>query len=145
MSQTSIKASNAQLWRGALIPAVIAGLSAIVIATIIQGKSGLVGGVLGFMTVIIFFSINLLVAHASISLNPMVTMALAFVSYFAKIILLALFLFAVTKLTSPEAVDRLSFGVSALMVTLAWLGGEIRAFLKLRLHLPLPLKTEELR
>ncbi len=143
MSENSIKASNAQLWRGALIPAALAGGSAITAATIFHGKSGLYGGLLGFMTVIIFFSINLFVAHASITLNPMLTMALAFVSYFAKIILLAVFLFAVTKLTSPETVDRLSFGASALVVTLAWLGGEIRAFLKLRLHLPLPSKQDE--
>ncbi len=143
MSEISIKASNAQLWRGALIPAALAGGSAITAATIFHGKSGLYGGLLGFMVVIIFFSINLFVAHASITLDPMVTMALAFVSYFAKIILLAVFLFAVTKLTSPETVDRLSFGASALIVTLAWLGGEIRAFLKLRLHLPLPSKKDE--
>jgi len=35
-------------------------------------------------------------------------------------------------------VDRRAFGVSALAIAFAWLGGEVRAFLRLRLQLPLP-------
>jgi hypothetical protein len=39
----------------------------------------------------------------------------------------------------PEKnLDRTTFGVVAVAITFAWLAGEVRAFLKLRLHLPLP-------
>jgi hypothetical protein len=68
----------------------------------------------------------------------MVTMALAMFSYFAKVILVGALLLVVTRLTSPETVDRGSFGISAIAITLAWLTGEIRAFLRLRFQLPLP-------
>jgi len=49
----------------------------------------------------------------------------------------------VTKTTTPENVDRPAFAVTALGITAAWLGGEIRAFLKLRLGLPLPSQLQE--
>ena len=48
------------------------------------------------------------------------------------------FLIAVTRLTEPGDVDRRSFGISALAIALAWLAGEVRAFFRLRLQLPLP-------
>jgi hypothetical protein len=32
----------------------------------------------------------------------------------------------------------MAFGLTAIALTFAWLGGEIRAYLKLKLHLPLP-------
>jgi hypothetical protein len=41
-------------------------------------------------------------------------------------------------LTDEADVDRTSFGVSALVIAAGWLGGEVRAFFKLRLQLPLP-------
>jgi len=41
-------------------------------------------------------------------------------------------------LTEPGDVNRTAFGVSALLVAIAWLGGEIRAFFRLRLQLSLP-------
>jgi hypothetical protein len=68
----------------------------------------------------------------------MITMALAMFSYFAKVIVMGVFLLLITRLTSPSTVDRTSFGVSAIAIAIGWLGGEIRAFFKLRIHLPLP-------
>ena len=37
-----------------------------------------------------------------------------------------------------ETINRTSFGVAAILLTLSWLGGEIASYMKLRIHLPLP-------
>ena len=130
--------SNRAMWRGAAIPSFIASLLTIILFWYLSGSSGLFGALLASFTVVIFFSVSLMVARFTKDANPIATMALAMFSYFTKLFIMALFLIAVTRLTSAETVDRKAFGISALVIAFAWLGGEVRAFLKLRLQLPLP-------
>lgn len=130
--------SNRAMWRGAAIPSFIASLLTIILFWYLSGSSGLFGALLASFTVVIFFSVSLMVARFTKDANPIATMALAMFSYFTKLFIMALFLIAVTRLTSAETVDRRAFGISALVIAFAWLGGEVRAFLKLRLQLPLP-------
>ena len=52
--------------------------------------------------------------------------------------ILAEFLLIVLNTVPEESLNRPSFGIVAFAITFAWLAGEVRAFLKLRLHLPLP-------
>ena len=135
MSQQS---SETNLWRGALIPAISVALISIIAGVFIRGASGLWGSLLASATVILYFSVHLLISKISVNLDPMATMALAMFSYFAKVILMCALLLVVTKTTSPETVDRPTFAIAALSITAAWLAGEIRAFVKLRFQLPLP-------
>ena len=135
MSQQS---SETNLWRGALIPAISVALISIIAGELIRGASGLWGSLLASATVILYFSVHLLISKISVNLDPMATMALAMFSYFAKVILMGALLLVVTKTTSPETVDRPTFAIAALSITAAWLAGEIRAFVKLRFQLPLP-------
>jgi hypothetical protein len=62
-------------------------------------------------------------------------------SYVTKLTLVAALLIAVTRLTDESSVDRRSFGVGALVISGAWLLGEIRAFLKLKLELDIQGKS----
>ena len=126
------------LWRGALIPALIVALVFTAGSVVLKQTPGLWGALLASFTVIIFFSVHLIVAAVTKNLDPMATMALAMFSYFAKVLLMGVFLLLVTRFTAPETVNRAAFAASALSITAAWLGGEIRAFLKLRVALPLP-------
>ena len=130
--------SEVGLWRGALIPAAIIAVISIFLGVLIRGSSGLWGALLASFTVILYFSVHLLISKISVNLDPMAVMALAMFSYFAKVILMGALLLIVTKTTSPESVDRPTFAIAALSITAAWLAGEIRAFLKLRFQLPLP-------
>ena len=82
--------SDTKLWKGAISPAVIASVILVIIMTIAKGRTGLLGALLASVTVIIFFSVHLLVARLSRNLDPMATMALAMFSYFTKVILLSL-------------------------------------------------------
>ena len=135
--------SDTQLWRGAVLPAaLVAGLSSTVMA-FVNGQSGLFGALLASMTVIIFFSVHLLVARVSRDLDPLATMALAMFSYFAKVVFMGAFLLIVTRYTDRSTIDRGSFAICAILITMAWLFGEIRSFLKLRFQMPLPKKEED--
>ena len=133
-----IENSNKALWRGALIPSMILGILALIVSTILNGSAGLFGSALATFTVVIFFSVSLLVGRLTKNADPISTMALAMFSYFSKILLLGAMMFLIGKFTNDSDINRMSFGLSAIALTFAWLGGEIRAYLKLRLHLPLP-------
>ncbi|MDA2997535.1 MAG: hypothetical protein O3C24_04415 [Actinomycetota bacterium] len=134
------QSSDTVLWQGAIIPASITALLSLIVMATLKGKSGAVGAILASVTVIIFFSIHLLVARISRNLDPMITMALAMFSYFAKVVFMGIFLLLVTRFTDRSTVDRASFAICAILITMAWLFGEVRSFLKLRVQLPLPKK-----
>ncbi|MFM8405454.1 MAG: hypothetical protein ACKOAA_06250 [Actinomycetota bacterium] len=118
-------------------PSLVLGFVSIIVSTIVRDTAGLFGSALASFTVVIFFSVSLLVARLTKSADPIATLALAMFSYFTKLLLIAGFLIAVTRLTEKSDVDRLSFGISALIIAVGWLAGEVRAFFKLRLQLPL--------
>ena len=130
--------SEVQLLKGALKPTFLVGLIALIAATALQGRSGLAGALLAQSVVLIYFIVHIAVSRISRNLDPISTMALALFSYFAKFLLLGAFLWALTRYTSRETIDRTSFGASAIALTFAWLGGEISSYLKLKVHLPLP-------
>jgi ATP synthase protein I len=138
---SSSKSSDSILWQGAILPASITSIVSIIFFTLLQSRSGTYGALLASVTVIIFFSVHLLVARISRNLDPMVTMALAMFSYFVKVIFMGVFLFLVTKMTDPSTINRGSFAITAILITMAWLFGEIRSFFKLRSHLELPKKV----
>lgn len=138
------QSSDTVLWQGAIIPASITALLSLIVMATLNGKSGAVGAILASVTVIIFFSIHLLVARISRNLDPMITMALAMFSYFAKVVFMGIFLLLVTRFTDRSTVDRASFAICAILITMAWLFGEVRSFLKLRVQLPLPKKEGDI-
>jgi len=135
--------SDTTLWKGAILPSSVVAIFLIITMSVVNGRSGLLGALLASITVIIFFSIHLLVARVSRDLDPMATMALAMFSYFAKVIFMGVFLLLVTKFTDRSTVDRASFAICAILITMAWLFGEIRSFLRLRVNLPLPKREED--
>ncbi|MEI6120592.1 MAG: hypothetical protein WCQ06_05720 [Actinomycetes bacterium] len=130
--------AEGSLWKGALIPSALVAVLCVAGSSLLRHTSGLWGALMASATVIIFFSIHLIINSISKNLDPIATMALAMFSYFAKVLVMGAFLVIVTRTTTPATVDRPAFAVTALAITAAWLGGEIRAFLKLRLGLPLP-------
>jgi hypothetical protein len=135
--------TDTTLWKGAILPSSVVAIFLLITMSVVNGRSGLLGALLASITVIIFFSIHLLVARVSRDLDPMATMALAMFSYFAKVIFMGVFLLLVTKFTDRSTIDRPSFAICAILITMAWLFGEIRSFLRLRVNLPLPKREED--
>ena len=130
--------SEQKLGRSAILLATISAALSLVAVTFFNGRSGFFGGLLASITVIIFFSVQLLVARVSRDLDPTLTMLLAMISYFAKVILMGVFLVLIGRFTDRSTVDRTSFAISALVITMTWLTTEIRSFTKLRFQMPLP-------
>ena len=130
--------STTLMWRGAIIPSTAVAVVAMVASTLIRHKSGFLGALIGSATVIIFLGIHLLISAISKNLDAIAVMGMAMFSYFAKVLVMGALLLIVSRATAPATVDRTTFAISALSITAAWLGGEIRAFFKLKIGLPLP-------
>jgi hypothetical protein len=135
MSQAS---NEMQLLRGAVIPTAITGVISIVASAVIAGLPGFYGAFLAQFIVVIFFAVTLWVSKLSKNLDPLSTMGVALFSYTTKLLLVGVFLWALTNYTDREAINRTSFGVAAILLSLSWLGGEIASYTKLSIHLPLP-------
>lgn len=130
--------SERAMLKGALIPSAILAPITVGLSGYFWSWAGLTGALLAQLIVLIFFASNLLVARISRDLDPMMTMALAMMSYMAKVLLLGIFLWLITTFVPESACNRTAFALSAIVATFAWLGGEITAYLKLKLHLQLP-------
>jgi len=136
MSQPS---NESQLLRGAFVPTLVVSLVAIAASTVVQGKSGFWGALLAQFVVI-----HIAVSRMTRNLDPISTMAMALFSYFAKLFALGILLWAIAKYTDRATINRIAFGVTAVALTIAWLWGEIASYMKLRLHLPLPVTNKSI-
>jgi FtsH-binding integral membrane protein len=138
MSNSNQPSNEAQLLKGAVKPTAITGLVSVIVSAFFAGLPGLYGALLAQFIVVIFFAVTLGVSKLSKDLDPLSTMGLALFSYTTKLLLVGLFLWAITNFTERETINRTSFGIAAIVLTLSWLGGEIASYMKLRIHLPLP-------
>lgn len=136
--------SSTSMLRGASIPALVVSVIVIVFGSIARGSSGFFAGLLAAIVVLIFFSVSLVISRLTKNADPITTFSLAMLSYVTKLTLVAALLIAVTRLTDEGDVDRRVFGIGALVISGAWLLGEIRAFLKLKLELDVSEKKIQL-
>lgn len=130
MKQTSAEGA---LLRGAVVPTAIIGAVGMGVSALLAGLPGFYGAALAQFVVVIFFAITIGVSKISNNLDPISTMGLALFSYTTKVFVLGLFLWLLTTFTSPASINRTSFGIVAIVLTLSWLGGEIFSFIKLRI------------
>ena len=133
-----MSSNESRLLRGAFFPTLVVSAIAIVSATILGGLSGFYGALLAQFVVVVFFIIHIAVSRLTRNLDPISTMAMALFSYFAKLFALGLLLWAIAKFTDRATISRTAFGITAVLLSISWLWGEIASFMKLRLHLPLP-------
>ncbi len=114
-------------FKGARWPSLITLLVAILTFWLAKGGKGALGALVGGSIALAFFAIHLIVSRVTRRADPAYVMALAFASYFTKV--LALLLFLVT-FAGTKAFDSTAFAVTTLGVSIAWLTGEIFAYIK---------------
>ena len=131
------KSSRAML-NGALAPSLIVGIFSLLIWTWVKGRPGLYGSIIAQGLVLIFFILNISVWYLTKNAKPYLSLLVAWGMYFAKLLILGIFVYLLDQHTNNSQVSRPAFGATAIALTFAWLFGETRAFLKLKLHLPLP-------
>ena len=112
---------------GAAKPAAITALVGTAITTYLNGVKGLIAGAIASTLVVAFFLVHILLAKATATMDPRATYAIVMSSYFLKVLVMVVFLVVIGNFD----LDRRSFAALALAVTLGWLAGEIRAYLKL--------------
>jgi ATP synthase protein I len=119
--------------RGALVAAVVVGVNAAAVSTVAAGLKGLWGALLGLLMVIIFSGVGLLALHLSRRTSPTMQLAVAMASYTGRI---AVFGGLLAIALSSESLDRnvnlTALGISALVVVMGWMAGEIWAWSHLR-------------
>ncbi|MFC0626786.1 hypothetical protein [Kribbella deserti] len=119
--------------RGALVAAVVVGVNASAIAAVAAGIKGLWGALLGLLMVIIFSGAGLLALHASRKTSPTTQLAVALGSYTGRIALFgALLVVALGSDSLARNVNLTALGITAMVVVMAWMAGEIWAWSRLR-------------
>ena len=114
-------------FRGARWPSLATLTVAILVFWMTKGSKGALGALVGGGIALAFFAIHLLVSRLTRRADPVYVMALAFASYFAKV--LALLLFLVT-FAGTKAFNSTAFAVTTLSVSVAWLVGEVFSYLR---------------
>lgn len=133
-----MSSNEARLLRGAFIPTLAVSVIAISLSAAFKGVSGFYGAMLAQVVVVIFFVIHIILSRMVRNLDPISTMAMALFSYFAKLLAFGTLLWAIARFSDRATINRTTFAITAVTLTIAWLWGEVASFMKLRLHLPLP-------
>jgi ATP synthase protein I len=118
---------------GALPPALVAGALATIGAGVLFGWRGVVGALMGLAVVVLFSGTGLLIMRAVRNTDPMVTMMVGLFSYTVRIVLFGAAIMVLGALDTDSWLHRGSFVIAVLLSVAAWIGGEIRAYTRLRI------------
>jgi ATP synthase protein I len=119
--------------RGALLAGVVVGVNAAAVSAVAAGLKGLWGALLGLLMVIVFSGAGLLALHLSRRTSPSMQLALAMASYTGRIAIFGgLLAVALNSDSLAENVNLTALGISAVVVVMGWMAGEIWAWSHLR-------------
>ncbi|WP_460522038.1 hypothetical protein [Flindersiella endophytica] len=121
------------LLRGALLPALVAGALVTLGAGILSGTRGVAGALIGFAVVVLFSGTGLLIMRAVRNTDAMITMMVGLFSYTVRIILFGAAIMVLGAFDTDSWLQRGSFVISVLVCVAAWIGGEVRAYTRLRI------------
>lgn len=119
--------------RGALVAAVVVGVNAAAIATVAAGLEGLWGALLGLLMVMVFSGLGLFALHLSRRASPTAQLGIAMASYTGRIAIFGgLLAVALNSESLAANVNLTALGISAMVVVMGWMAGEIWAWSRLR-------------
>jgi ATP synthase protein I len=128
-SHDDARAQFSAMLRGALVPTVVVGVLAVVVALVSGGSRSATSAGLGALLVLLFFSTSLLVMRQSSHLPPTTVMAVVLAAYTGKILALGL---AMVLLRDASWIAGRSLAFTVIACTVVWLGFEMRAFTRMR-------------
>ena len=119
--------------RGALVAALVVGVNAAAVSTVAAGVPGLLGALLGLLTVVVFSGAGLLALHLSRKTSPTMQLAVAMASYTGRIAFFGgLLALALNSDGLARHVNLTVLGLVAMVVVMGWMAGEIWAWSRLR-------------
>lgn len=112
--------------------AVTAAAAAVMVAlsTAVGGGKGALGALLGTAIVTAFFAVSVLAVGAAARVSPQVMMVTAMATYAVKILLLLLF---VARFSNSTAFNPRLFGLTAIVLILAWSASQVTWSLRLKI------------
>ena len=113
--------------KGAMIPALVIGVSGTLLASLIAGSTGLFAGLAALVVVVLFFIIHLIIAATTRTLDPRLTFAFVALSFLTKLVGMAGFMIALSR----TSIDRPWFAGVAFATAIGWLIGEMLAYRRL--------------
>ncbi|MEV6281228.1 hypothetical protein [Kribbella sp. NPDC051770] len=120
--------------RGAVVAAVVVGVNAAAIATVAAGIAGLWGALLGLLMVMVFSGLGLFALHLSRRASPTAQLGVAMASYTGRIAIFGgLLAIALNSESLAANVNLTALGISAMVVVMGWMAGEIWAWSRLRI------------
>lgn len=121
---------DASILRAALIPTVLAGVLAVVVAAFVGGGKAALGAALGVLVVVVFFTVGLVVVGRASRVSAYAAMNAAILTYLVKIgVLFAL----IVAFKDTTIFDTKAFGLTIVVCTLVWTGFEVRGFTRLQI------------
>lgn len=111
--------------RRAGVLTLVVGIIATVVGTVIDSRQGFIGGVLGTVIVLLFFSIGQLVVGNTLRNNPQMALTVALTTYLVKIGVLLVLLLA---LQGTTAFNTKVFAMTIVACTIAWTVAEVWVF-----------------
>ncbi len=121
---------DASILRAALIPTVVVGVLAVVVAAFVGGGKAALGATLGVLVVVVFFTVGLVVVGRASRVSAYAAMNAAILTYLVKIGVLFAFIVAFKDTT---LFDTKAFGLTIVVCTLVWTGFEVRGFTRLQI------------
>lgn len=119
----------AAVLRGTLVPALVLDLAVVLVALVWAGPGAAVSAALGVGVVTVFFAAGLALMARLSGTNAVTLMAAAMAVYLGQVLVLGLVGFA---LLDASWLDGTAFGLSAMVIVLAWQALQIRAFVRAR-------------
>jgi len=123
------RAQFAAMLRTALLPTLVVGALAVVLAAVLGDSEDVWSAVLGAALVVVFFSLSLLVMRQTAHLQPLAVMAVVLAAYTGKILALGV---ALILLYDASWLDGQTLAFTIIGCTIVWLACEMRAFTRLR-------------
>ncbi|HEY5184923.1 MAG TPA: hypothetical protein VIM19_08505 [Actinomycetes bacterium] len=121
---------DASILRAALIPTVLVGVLAVVVAAFVGGGKAALGAALGVLVVVVFFTVGLVVVGRASRVSAYAAMNAAILTYLVKIgVLFAL----IVAFKDTTIFDTKAFGLTIVVCTLVWTGFEVRGFTRLQI------------
>lgn len=115
--------------RAALIPYAIIAVISFVAWSVAKGKDAAVGVVVATVLVGLFFGSGFVIEKRVRELHPMAVMGAAMAGFAIKFMLLGTLLLV---FRNTSLFDTNAFGITAIALSIGWLGGEVIAFTKAR-------------
>lgn len=124
---------DARIFRGAALPAAVVGALAIAVSALLSGVAGALSSALAVLIVLACFGLGQWAVILVTRRNKELFLAANMLGFVVKMTVLGVLLVTLGRSELITELDSNAFVYSALVVVLAWLGGQMRAISKAKM------------